>query len=62
MTIQELINHLQYSIDICGFKPDATVVVDSHDTENWSRHPVGDVDYYGTNMNQLPLNVYEDES
>ena len=61
MTIQELINQLQYSIEL-GFDPNAAVMVDFVDDKTgYSQHALGDVDYHGTNMGILPLNVYANE-
>ena len=65
MTLQELINKLQYSIDECGFYPDAIVVVDLiHYTDGYSQYSLDDVDNTGSHMGILSLNVYlpkEDE-
>lgn len=60
MTIQELINELQYSMEL-GFDPNAVVLVDLI-SDGYSQYALGDVDYYGTDMGILSLNVYLSES
>ena len=58
MTIQELINELQYSMEL-GFDSNATVLVDLiSEIDGYSQYALGDVDYHGTHMGILPLNVY----
>jgi len=56
MTIQELINELQYSMEL-GYDPNAVVLVDLI-SDGYSQYALGDVDYYGTHMGILSLNVY----
>ena len=58
MTIQELINELNYSIMELGFDSNATVLVDLISEDGYSQHHRVEVDNTGTHMGILPINVY----
>ena len=64
MTIQELINELQYSIDELGFDSNATVLIDTIDNDYGLVDQTSDilVDNDSSCMQLLSINAYVKET
>jgi len=59
MTIQELINELEYSIKELGFNPNTTVLIDVMDSEGLTNQTANvEVDNDSSCMDLISINAY----
>ena len=62
MTVQELINELEYSIKELGFNPNATVLIDVMDSKGLTNQTANvEVDNHSSCVDLLAINAYTKE-
>ena len=62
MTVQELIDELEYSVKELGFNPNATILVDVMNEEGLTKQTANvEVDNHSSCMDLLAINAYTKE-